>query len=284
MRRSMLGLLALSLAACGPKKPSLPLPTPGLSDPDAVVAAFRAAPALEALRVRARLRVETPDRSVSTPASLVLGGPDRLRVDVLTPLGTPFAVLATDGTALNVWIQRSSTFLRGDNALEVLGEATGDVLETSDLLAVLTGRLPVPDARVERATATALGGVELVLAKDSAPAYRLVAQLDPAARLVRALRLHEAPPGASTELGPARVAVRYPGARATDNAGWRPEAVVVELPDLGWTVTLDITSWEPLSEAPDVFALAPPKGAQEQDLVTVLRQMAASRASAAQAD
>lgn len=284
MRRSTLGLLALSLAACSPKKPALPLPTPGLSDPEAVLAAFRDAPSLGTLRARARLRVKSPDRNVSTPASLVLSGPDRLRVDILTPLGTPFAILATDGAALHAWLQRGSTFLRGDDAIAVLGAATGDLLGTEDLLDVLTGRLPLDDAQVNAAEPTALGDVRLVLSKTSAPEHRLVAVLDPTTHLVRSLRVHEALDTAPDELGPERLAVTYPGALQTEGGVWRPDAVVVELPDLGWTVTLDITGWEVLPEAPDVFTLSPPPGAQEQDLLTVLGELAAPSSPTGQSD
>jgi hypothetical protein len=124
----------------------------------------------------------------------------------------------------------------------------------------------------------------LVLSKTSAPEHRLVAVLDPTAHLVRSLRVHEALDTAPDELGPERLAVTYPGALQTEGGVWRPDAVVVELPDLGWTVTLDITGWEVLPEAPDVFTLSPPPGAQEQDLLTVLGELAAPSSPTGQSD
>lgn len=273
MRLRTLCLMGLALVACGPKKaPSPPIPVPGLVDAAAVVAEFRAAPAPGPLRARAKLRISSPSRNVTTPAALLLDGPDRLRLDVLTPIGSTFAIFATDGEAMHAWLQKDATFLRGDDAVAVLGRATGGVIGVPDLLDLLTGRLPVDDATVLHATPHKTG-VEVILGRPTIPDYRLRAMLDPQADLVRELAVHQVTGPEPTALGDVLVRVTYPGERAAGEGTWRPDDVVVELPSLGWTVTLDVTQWEELAEAPDVFTLEPVSGATERDLLQVLDQL-----------
>jgi outer membrane biogenesis lipoprotein LolB len=268
-------LIAPGLSGCGGKKRV----QTAQAAPEAAVQAFRDAAPPRTLRGRFKLRLSGPDVDGATQAGMVLDRPNRLRLDIQTPLGTPLLLMATDGVALNAWVQRNATFYRGDDALAVLSEVTGGVVGVADLLDILTGRLPADEASVLDARAVE-GGVQVILGKESVPDFRIRAVLDPAILLVRELDVAPAAGRAPTDLGPPVLTVRYPDAMKTE-VGPLPEELVAALPTLGWTLELEFHTWDVLGVVPDVFTLEPVAGAQQADLVESLRGLAQERAGGA---
>ena len=219
------------------------------------------------------VRLSGPSQSGSTTGALVIAAPDRVRINVQTPLSTPLLYLASDGRALHAWTQQSATFFRGDDALAVLHELTGGAVGVADFVAVLTGRLPLTDGRLLAASAVE-GGVEVVLeAPDGA---RVRAVVDPQKDLLT--RLEVGPGDPSTPAGLAAVWVRFTWPDTMRFEGRHmPEELKVEIPSLGWTLDITFHTWDAPGSVPEVFTLAPPPGATEADLVGALREMAAKQ-------
>ncbi len=264
-------MVALVLAGCGGKK-KVQL---AQADPEAAVAAFRQAAPARTLRGRFKLKISGPGVEGTTSAGLVINRPDQIRLDVNTPLGTPMLLLATDGKAMNAWVQKSATFFRGDDALNVLKELTGGVVGVADLLDILTGRLPLDGATVLDSRPVP-GGVQVVLGKEEVPGYRMRAVLDPRVALVRQIEVAAVDGPKPTDLGKPVLKVRYPDVMHSEG-GFLPEEMSIDLPTLGWKVDLEFHTWDVLGVVPDVFVLQSPPGAAEKDLVETLRNMAEAK-------
>lgn len=268
----LVGLTLLCLGACG-KRGSYRLV---VEDPAAVVAGVRARKMPENLQASFRIELTGPEGGGSTVGGMVVARPDRIRMDIQTPFRTPLFIMATDGKALHVWDQQRSTFLRGDDAIGVLGEMTGGAVVVADLATMLIGGLPLPGATV--------GGVgvvgERVEVRLNAPGGLVVqAGLEPRRLLVEDLRIGRgdaACVGCSLEPVFARVNIEE---HVLVNGDWLPQELRIELPGAGWTIELSVKAWEQLSQVPDVFTLAPPPGATEADLIQRVKQAVEKRAA-----
>ncbi len=251
-------VLLLGLVACGPKKPAAP------ADPGAVVSALRARELPRALKAAFVVKIEGPDLQGSTTGAMVLARPDQFNINIQTPLRTPLVYLASDGAVVHAYLQQDGTFYRGDDALAVFAELTGGAVGVADLLQVLTGGLPLPDADVVDVAATE----DAVTLSMKAPAdAELRAAIDLRTGLVRTLSVRKDGVGDLFLVDIVRV-TRFGG-------GALPEELRLVLPTLGWTATLTFTLWDELGVIPDVFVLEKPAGAAEKDLVEALRAVAA---------
>ena len=56
-----------------------------------------------------------------------------------------------------------------------------------------------------------------------------------------------------------------------------PEEFKVELPTLGWTLEIEVHTWDEMGVIPEVFTLAPPPNAVEKDLVQTLTDLVDDR-------
>jgi hypothetical protein len=239
--------------------------------PDALVAQLRARPLPYALQARFHVRVAGPGLSGTTSAALILSRPDRINVNVQTPLSTPLLYLATDGKVLNAYTQQDSTFYRGDDALSVLHELTGGAVSVGDLLLVLTGSLPLPDAKV---LDVKVDGEAIAMTFEGPGGANIRAWIDPRTELVR--RLEVARVAADSNDLETVVSVAITDAMHFQG-GWLPEEMVLDLPTLGWRIELLFHTWDELGVIPDVFVLQPPAGSVEKDLVTTLKELAAEK-------
>lgn len=262
MTRLLLLVAALLvLSGCGGKK--------GLkaaeADPAAAVAQLRARELPRALKAGFVVKVDGPELQGTTAGAMVLARPDQFNINIQTPLRTPLVYLASDGRVMHAFVAQDSTFFRGDDALAVLAELTGGAVGVADVLQVLTGGLPMPDADVSdvRVEGDAL---QLTLA---APAGAVVeAAVDPRTALVRDLVVKKDD----------AVLVEVEVARAMRvGKQWMPEELELVLPTVGWTATLTFHSWDELGVVPDVFVLEKPAGAAEKDLVEALKGVAAEQ-------
>jgi hypothetical protein len=267
----LLPLLALVFGlGCG----AAPLRRGG-ADPAAVLDAARQRAVPYALQARFSVTIQGPDLTASTTGGLIVHRPDRFRIDVLTPLSTPLLLVASDGRALHAFLSGERVFYRGDDAARVLGELTGGAFGLADLVAVFTGTLPLAGAEVVALTERAAGGAVVELAAAPLPGgdrVGLRAELD-ADAVVRAVQVSRVAPGADP------VSVIEVDTRDVTRVGRSrvPEELQVRLPTLGWTLDLAFSSWDELGQIPDVFALGPPAGATQADLVQTLRELAERR-------
>lgn len=276
-RRDLVALLALAplalapLGACARR-----VDRTGPKDDEALralVAAARSRPATFALQGRFTIRLEGPGLAGTTKGALVLAQPDRFRVEVHNPVGPPMMLLASDGRALNVWVSKNNRFYRGEDASQVLQQLTGGAVQLSDVNLLLTGGLPLPEAEIRDLRLDEDGLVRLSLAAPEGVSVH--AALDPSTGLLRQMEVVAAPTGLDpgVALPQAMVVVEV---LSTMKVGDQrlPESMLVRMPTLGWTVGLDFVSWDELGQIPEVFALSPPPGAGEQDLVGALRTIA----------
>lgn len=272
----LVGGLAVAVAAPGCRRGRRPAIDTALDD-DAlqlVVESVRSAGAPFALQGRFSVHLESPGTSGTTRGALILHNPDKFRIEILTPLGTPMVMLASNGRALNAWSQRDGTFYRGDNASAVLAELTTSAVGLADVNALLTGLLPLPEAPITALAEDSDGNVRLTLQAPGDVQVRAV--IDPKTELVRELRVVRV--GGKTPLpglptGETMVEVDY---LATTRIGRSrlPEQLSISLPTLGWKLELEFLSWDELGQIPDVFDLQAPGGAAEKDLVETLKKMA----------
>ena len=183
----------LALAAClvslaaGCRSPVPPALTPlGVDDPRpaALLAALdRHAAAVRGVRGTARVAIEG-QRGASFARQLVLlERPDRMRVEVLGLLNQRVAVLATDGTAYQLYRAETGAVERGAVHPQVLSEVAGLPLTPGEAVAVLLGG-PDPPTGALRAGALADGGVQLELT-DAGSGLRRSLDFDPAGNLRR---------------------------------------------------------------------------------------------------
>ena len=235
-----------------------------------VVDDLRTRPLPRSLQARFQIKVGSEAASGSTTGAMVTHMPDKFRLEILTPLGTPMITVASDGEAIHAWSQQKATFFRGDDALNVLGELTGGAVDMADLLRLLTGGLPLVDAPV-LATEALEEGVLVVL---GAPGnVRIRALISPKKRLVRRVEIGLAPTADSIEIADLYAVFDIEDHMRIDGNLY-PEEMVVELPPVGWTLELTFHTWDELGVIPDVFEIEPPPGAKVEDLESTLRKAA----------
>ncbi|MEC7946857.1 MAG: hypothetical protein VX265_04770 [Myxococcota bacterium] len=235
--------------------------------PDALVSDLRSRPLPYALQALFNVKVSGPELQGTTTAGMVLSRPDRFNINVQTPLRTPLLYLASDGRVMHAYTHQDTTFYQGSDELAVLGELSGGAAGVPDLLLMLTGGLPLPEAEVlEVSVEDGLIHVELA----GPQASRVSAWVDPKTELFRRLEIRSMVDG---ELAEPWVTADIPNPMHFQG-GWLPEELVIVLPTLGWTVEITFHTWDELGVIPDVFLLEPPAGSTMRDLVETLRTMA----------
>lgn len=259
----LLAASAAALVACGPKRL-------GRAEADALVTALRSRPLPRSLSARFHLKLGEGLGGGTTSGGLVTHMPNRFRLEILSPLGTPMVSVASDGSAIHAWNQQSGTFYQGDDAHAVLDELTGGAVGLADVLQLLTGGLPLADAPVLHTEARP----DHVLVVLGAPGnLRLRAQVDNKRSLVQRVAIGRAGAEDSADIDELFVVVETPDHLRVDG-GWYPETLVLTAPALGWSLTLEFHTWDELGQIPDVFSLSPPPGARIEDLEESLREAA----------
>lgn len=93
----------------------------------------------------AKIRVQTPERTVSGTQVLLAEEPGRLRAETLSPFGTPLLVMTANDTALAVLVPGDNRFYQGQATPENLGRFTRLPLRLPDLVSILLFRPPLID-------------------------------------------------------------------------------------------------------------------------------------------
>lgn len=255
MRTLFLALL-IGVTACA-KRAETPV-----ADPAAVLAEARARRVPFALRGAFSVTLEREGAELGTRGGLVLHPPDRFRVEVLGPVGTPLVILASDGVALHVWNAQDQVFYRGDDAGAVLEELTGGAVTLADVVRLLTGTLPLPDAPVRSATAD---GRDVSVVLEGGEGVTVLAQIDGRSALLQEIAVRRALTRLLTLTygDPTRVGRQV-----------LPGLIELEVPALPLTAKVEMESWDELGQIPEVFSLSPPSGAAVEDLVASLKAAA----------
>ena len=126
--------LFLALLGC----PRQPVQAPPSASAEDVLDAMREAAPTAPFQARFSVSVKTPETSITTAGNLVIGPPDHLRLEILTPLRTPAFLAVSDGQRIDAYSTRGRTFYSGDDAVAVLTELTGGAVGMNDLIGLLT--------------------------------------------------------------------------------------------------------------------------------------------------
>lgn len=230
------------LAACKEVKPT----SPAVADPAALVARAHAEPAATPVYSAFSALLRLPDQTVSLQGTIVLGPPDRFRVELRGPIGPAQVIVTCNGTDATAWIAPKNTFGTLPNAngsfgtLLGAGEGVGGAAVAASLL---LGRLPqlagTPDLRAAGSVATSIwtrgDGARFEASIDSLTAHLVTAH-----------------------------ATDKQGVLLLD-AAWEPGAfpasMHVNLPTLGVVADVNYTEWKPAAPDPALFEGVAPEGA-----------------------
>ena len=264
MRSPFAPLILLFILGCGPKQPPLPA-VGGFDTVEQVRDAAWARAVPSALQAKVSLNIDAPRQGVKGTArgGLLLHEPGHVRLDLFSPIGTPLLFLAADGEALRLFSTTKGEFLQAEDAEGALRSLTGGAAGLNDVVSVLAGRLPFAGATLQGSSRE--GGVSR-LTFASPQGAKAEVEIDEATLTTQAVRAF----GASGELA---LSATY-GAYVNVGGALLPELVTVEIPPLDMRLTLTLSSWEVLAEAPTSFVLTPPQGIVPQDLLAALAALA----------
>ena len=260
MRFPSIGVLALLLsagcAAVRPPSPALPASLP--ASVDLVAALERQRSARTSLRALARFAYDGPDDGGHARQVLLVARPERLRVEVLAPLG-PVFVLVTNGSSLAAFVPSEATIYRGRASRVNLQRYAQVELDLADAVDLLLGSPP------RRPT-----GREVVSAEPESGAIKLWREIpDGPHSGAQVVWFNGALQAIATEDrdpdGHVRLRARFSGFLTQQLD--MPEHIEIELPAAGRRMELRLQDVEvnPMLVA-SVFTLPTPPGATEVDL------------------
>jgi hypothetical protein len=159
-----LGLSLLVLCGCATLPPSQPgTLAAGETGRTLLAEWLRRSPEPQSLQGVAKVRVQTPQRTLNGTQVILAGAPDRLRAETLSPFGTPLLVLAANGSELAVLLPGDNLFYHGRATPENLGRFTRLPLRLTDLVGILLSRPPLLTYQQLDAFALADGGWRIEL-------------------------------------------------------------------------------------------------------------------------
>jgi len=202
----------------------------------------------QSLQGVARVRVQTPERTLNGTQVLLVGAPDRLRAETLSPFGTPLLVLAANGKDLAVLLPGDNLFYHGRATPENLGRFTRLPLRLADLVGILLSRPPLLSYLQLDAFALADGGWRIELEDGQ---RRQLLHFDASLRLLDVHYL---------TAGELQLRLAYGDyAEADDNL---PRRIDLELPLQQTRASLLFNELEADRQLlPALFVLEPPRGA-----------------------
>ncbi len=253
MRRRLLSLLPLlSLLGCPDRyrRPDdfSPDPAPFLKE------LHQRAQQIQALNAQLSVESWREGERLHFRQLLALQTPDKLRVEVLSPLDRPLMSLASDGEILSIYNLRTRRFYQGPTRSKSLSKQLSLPLKTQELLSLLRGAIPL--IQHEKATLgwdTERGRYLLEL---QGRGERQLIRIEPQKRQVLKIQAWEA--------GRSRYSVSL--AQYIDRGGLSfPQRLRFEAPDL--RVDLEVEDLKLKPQLPlEIFQLAPPRGIQVEPL------------------
>lgn len=201
----------------------------------------------------AKVRVQTPGRTLNGTQVLLAESPSRLRAETLSPFGTPLLVMTVNDTELAVLAVGDNRFYRGRATPDNLGRFTRLPLRAADLVGILLYRPPLVAYRTLEAFRLEDGGWLLTLDDGD---RRQELQFDRERRLTGVRYLY----GAELQLR-----LGYGDFEADPQRP--PRRIELELPLERIQADLAFRELETGRQpAPGLFTLSPPEGAMVTDL------------------
>jgi hypothetical protein len=157
-RTHCLRALAVALAlACAGKPPALgPAIDPRVLDEQ--LAKAHAGPA--SLTADAKAFVQAPRNSGRYELHVAVKRPDSVRIEALTPVGDPAAVLVASGGSFSLLDLRNNVFYRGPATAQNLARLLPVAMRPDELVSVLTGAIPrLPGGQPQSANRAGDGSV-----------------------------------------------------------------------------------------------------------------------------
>jgi len=175
--------LAVVLAGCATVKvPLTEVPVPEAEGEALLAMWLERGESFQTLQGLAKVKVKTPQGSVSGTQVVIAARPDRLRVEALSPFGTPLLSIASDGRQLTVMLPGENLYYAGAATTENLTHFTGVPLSPAMLVDILFWQPPLVAFRELSAFRTGAGGWRVLL---RAGALRQELVFDAATRLVK---------------------------------------------------------------------------------------------------
>ena len=133
-------LLPLILSACA-ALPTLPSVAPPAEEVFRQVTARQEA--LQGLKGLAQVKISSPEKSFSNQQVLFARRPGYLRVESLSPLGTPLLYIVTDGKEIRLYIPEENKYYQGSFEPRALSFALPLALHPEEMVAFLLGGAPL---------------------------------------------------------------------------------------------------------------------------------------------
>ncbi len=251
VRRPALMTVALLLVSgCATLRPPAPVVAPPLpSAAELVTRLEQQRAARVSLRALARFVYDGPDEHRRARQVVLVQRPERLRIEVLSPLGTVF-VLTADNGALAAYVRSEATVYRGRASRANLQRYARVDLSVADAVDVLLGTPPLGDGRNDEVSFDPTS--DTIQLSSAADASAHVIAFDRALRAV-AIETHDA--------GEVRWRAEFSAFAAPAEV---PTTIVIALPPQQQRLTLELQEVEvnPAIDAA-LFTLATPAGARE---------------------
>jgi outer membrane lipoprotein-sorting protein len=132
-------LIPLLLSACA-AIPTLPSLTPPAEEVFRQVTARQEA--LQGLKGLAQVKISSPEKSLTNQQVLFARRPGYLRVESLSPLGTPLLYIVTDGKEIRLYSPEDNKYYQGKFETHALSFALPLALRSEEMVAFLLGGLP----------------------------------------------------------------------------------------------------------------------------------------------
>lgn len=261
-------LLTSLLVACGPHTSERPPRV--YTDATELMAAARARALPAALAGSYGIHIESPLLGIqgTTRGGLLVQEPNRFRLDVMSPFGTPLVYAVSDGVGFNIFVVNKNTLYATPDAEALLRDASGGAAGLADIVAVLVGRAPFAEREVIDVQD---GEGEFVYTFAGPEGTRAELALDDADATTRRIAAYDA-------AGALALRAVYSEPLKIEGASL-PGEVDVEVPALQLTVELSFKSWSPTEPGPEVFQAPAAAGAAAVDLGELLRKARAGELS-----
>lgn len=243
----------LLLLACGDK------PGPGAAgDAKSIAEMAWARDVPFALKGGYSISIDAPKLGIggTTRGGLLVHRPDKFRLEIFSPLGSPLFYAASD-TALSLYLVTEETYFHTDDAEALLRGVTGGSAGVRDFIALITGRLPFQDAelvdavrnRKEQESTYTFAGPEgtraVVTLDDRTLTNKRIDAYDGDDRLVLHAEYED-----YMKVGRSRL----------------PEEALIEVPMIEFTLELEFDTWDELGVIPDAFDLPDPGSKKQVNL------------------
>lgn len=252
---SALFMILSLLVSCAPVRPKLVGESVDQSFADGLMQEwFENSAQVTSVQGLAKVKVHTPEKTLSGTQVILAEKPNRLRAETLSPFGSPLLLLAADGKKLGVSLPSRNTFYTGEATAANLGRFVRIPLRLTDLVSVLLYQPPMIDALSEKAFELQKGGWLLVR---YGPSRRQELIFNHARQLVEVSYYKQDEFYKQDELF---LKINY-GQFPEDGSRF-PQLFSIELPEAKTTASLKFSDLEINGTLrPGIFQLSPPAGA-----------------------